>query len=123
MRKFYLCKKCGNVVSLLVEGGGKLICCGDEMEELTPNTVDAALEKHVPYSEVRDGKIVVKVGEEMHPMDEEHYINFVALQHDNTVEIHNFKPGEEPIYVFDYYENATVYAYCNKHGLWKSEIN
>ena len=123
MRKFYLCKKCGNVVSLLVEGGGKLICCGDEMEELTPNTVDAVLEKHVPYSEVRDGKIVVKVGEEMHPMDEEHYINFVALQHDNTVEIHNFKPGEEPIYVFDYYENATVYAYCNKHGLWKSEIN
>ena len=123
MRKFYLCKKCGNVVSLLVEGGGKLICCGDEMEELTPNTVDAVLEKHVPYSEVRDGKIVVKVGEEMHPMDEDHYINFVALQHDNTVEIHNFKPGEEPIYVFDYYENATVYAYCNKHGLWKSEIN
>ena len=101
MRKFYLCKKCGNVVSLLVEGGGKLICCGDEMEELTPNTVDAVLEKHVPYSEVRDGKIVVKVGEEMHPMDEDHYINFVALQHDNTVEIHNFKPGEEPIYVFN----------------------
>lgn len=123
MIKFYLCKKCGNVVSLLVNGGGPLFCCGEKMEELTPNTVDAALEKHVPNCEVNDDKIIVKVGEVMHPMDDDHYINFVALQHDDTVEIHNFKPGDEPVCVFDYYENATVYAYCNKHGLWKSIIN
>ena len=123
MRKFYLCKKCGNVVSVLVNGGGKLVCCDEPMEELTANTVDAALEKHVPNCEVRDHKIVVKVGEVMHPMDEDHYINFVALAYDDTIEIHNFKPGDEPIWVFNYVENSTVYAYCNKHGLWKSEIN
>ena len=123
MRKFYLCKKCGNIVSLLVEGKGTLSCCAEPMEELIANTVDAALEKHVPLYDVRDNKIVVKVGEVMHPMDEDHYINFVALEYGDTINIHNFKPGEEPIYVFDYYENATVYAYCNKHGLWKSEIN
>lgn len=123
MIKFYLCKTCGNVISLLVNGKGTLTCCGKPMEELTVGTVDAALEKHVPNCEVRDNKVVVKVGEVMHPMDEDHYINFVALEHDNTIEIHNFKPNEEPIWTFDYFEHSTVYAYCNKHGLWKSEIN
>lgn len=123
MRKFYLCKKCGNVVTLLVEGRGKLACCGEEMEELKANTVDAKIEKHVPSLDVRDGKVVVKVGEEMHPMDEEHYINFVALEHDNTVLIHKFKPQDEPIWTFEYIENSTVYAYCNKHGLWKADVN
>ena len=123
MRKFYLCKRCGNVVSIIVNGGGPLFCCGEKMVELTPNTVDAALEKHVPNCEVRDNKIIVKVGEVMHPMDEDHYINFVALEYDDTIEIHNFKPGDEPIWIFDYKENAKVYAYCNKHGLWQSDIN
>ena len=123
MRKFYLCKKCGNVVSLLVDGGGSLLCCSEPMEELTVNTLDAALEKHIPHCDVRDGKIVVRVGEVMHPMDNDHYINFLALEHDDTIEIHNFKPNEEPIWTFNYIENSTVYAYCNKHGLWKIEIN
>lgn len=123
MRKFYLCKKCGNVTSLLVNGKGTITCCGEPMELLTPNTVDAALEKHVPYCEVRDNKVVVKVGDVMHPMDEDHYINFVALEYDDTIEIHNFKPGDEPIWVFNYVENSKVYAYCNKHGLWETNIN
>ncbi len=123
MRKFYLCKKCGNVVSLLVNGQGILSCCGEPMEELSANTVDAALEKHVPSYDVRDKKIVVKVGEVMHPMDEDHYINFVALEYDDTIDIHNFKPGDDPFWIFDYQEGATIYAYCNKHGLWKVDIN
>lgn len=123
MVKFYLCKKCGNVVALVVNGKGTLMCCGEPMEELTAGSVDAALEKHVPTAEVRDNKIIVKVGEVLHPMDEDHYINCVALKYDNTVEIHNFKPGDEPIWIFDYKENAKVYAYCNKHGLWQSDIN
>ena len=123
MRKFYLCKKCGNVVSLIVKGGGELVCCGEKMEELTLNTVDAALEKHIPTCEVRDNKVIVKVGELYHPMDEDHYINFVALEYEDSIEIHNFKPGDEPIWIFEYYEGATVYAYCNKHGLWKSSVN
>ena len=123
MRRFYLCKKCGNVVSMIVKGGGSLVCCGEKMEELVPNTVDASAEKHVPQYDVRDDKIVVQVGEIMHPMDEDHYINFVALEYGDTIEIHNFKPGDEPVWFFEYVENSTVYAYCNKHGLWKSEIN
>ena len=123
MRRFYLCKKCGNVVSMSVKGGGSLVCCGEKMEELVPNTVDASAEKHVPQYDVRDDKIVVQVGEIMHPMDEDHYINFVALEYGDTIEIHNFKPGDEPVWVFDYQENATIYEYCNKHGLWKADVN
>ena len=56
-------------------------------------------------------------------MDDEHYINFVALEYDNTIEIHNFKPGEEPVWAFNYVENSKGYAYCNKHGLWETSIN
>lgn len=123
MRKFYICRKCGNVVSKLVDGKGKLVCCGEEMQELTVNTVDAALEKHLPHCEVRDNKLVVKVGEVIHPMDDDHYINFVALEYGDSLEIHNFKPGEKPVCVFNYQEDAVVYAYCNKHGLWKSDVN
>ena len=123
MIKFYLCKKCGNVVALLVNGKGTLTCCGEAMEQLTENTSDAALEKHVPTYDARDGKIVVKVGETLHPMDEEHYINFVALVDGENVEIHNFKPSDEPICTFDYKENSVIYAYCNKHGLWKTSVN
>ncbi len=123
MIEFYLCKKCGNVVALLVNGKGTIMCCGEKMEKLTENTTDAALEKHVPVYDVRDGKIVVKIGENLHPMDENHYINFVALVDDSGVEIHNFKPSDEPICIFNYKENSVIYAYCNKHGLWKTSVN
>lgn len=123
MSKFYLCQKCGNVITTLVNSGISVMCCGEMMEELKPNTTSAATEKHIPTCEVRDNQIVVKVGETLHPMDEEHYINFVALEYDNTIEIHNFKPGDSPICFFGYHENAKVYAYCNKHGLWISEVN
>ncbi len=123
MRKFYVCKKCGNTVSLLVEGKGTLTCCEKPMELLKPSASDAALEKHVPNCEVRDDKIIVKIGEVMHPMDEDHYINFVALEYNGNIQIHNFKPKDDPIWAFDYVENSVVYAYCNKHGLWKTNIN
>lgn len=121
--KIYKCKKCENIVELIEDKKGVLTCCGETMEELIPNTVDAAAEKHVPYTVIEEDDVLyVKVGEVDHPMTEEHYITWVAAVYDDSVLKYNFKPGEVPEAVFDYEEGMVVYAYCNLHGLWKKEL-
>lgn len=121
--KIYKCKKCENIVELIEDKKGVLTCCGETMEELIPNTVDAAAEKHVPYTVIEEDDVLyVKVGEVDHPMTEDHYITWVAAVYDDSVLKYNFKPGEVPEAVFDYEEGMVVYAYCNLHGLWKKEL-
>ena len=90
---------------------------------LEANTVDAATEKHVPSVDLqRDGHIIhVQVGEVEHPMEEKHYIEWVALEADDRLEIHHLKPGQTPVTFFaGGVKSGTVYAYCNPHGLWKA---
>ena len=121
--KIYKCKKCENIVELIEDKKGVLTCCGETMEELIPNTVDAAAEKHVPYTVIEEDDVLyVKVGEVDHPMTEDHYITWVAAVYNDSVLKYNFKPGEVPEAVFDYEEGMVVYAYCNLHGLWKKEL-
>ena len=123
MMKVFKCNKCGNIVELIEDGKGVLTCCGEAMEELVPNTVDAAAEKHVPYTAIEEDDVLyVKVGEVDHPMTEDHYITWVAAVYDDSVLKYTFKPGEVPEAVFDYEEGMVVYAYCNLHGLWKKEL-
>ena len=121
--KFFKCPTCGEVVYQVAEGSCTPSCCGKPMKELTANTTDAATEKHVPALSVEGTKLVVKVGEVAHPMLDEHYINFVALERaDGSVTVKYLKPGEAPEVTFcKPSENATVYEYCNLHGLWKAE--
>jgi superoxide reductase len=78
-RKVYKCSVCGNIVELLHDGGGELVCCGQPMEQLVENTVDAAKEKHVPVIEKADGGVKVKVGAVPHPMEEKHYIQWIEI--------------------------------------------
>lgn len=120
--KFYICPICGNVVYIMNGDINKVKCCGQPMQELIPNTVDASEEKHIPMCIIKDDKVEVKVGEVMHPMDADHYIMWVAISKDNTIEIHKFNPNEEASHIFNYTEHSTVYSYCNKHGLWKKEL-
>lgn len=92
---------------------------------LEPNTVDAATEKHVPAVDLqRDGHIIhVQVGEVEHPMEEAHYIEWVALEADDRLEIHHLKPGQTPVTFFaGGVKSGTVYAYCNLHGLWSAKF-
>ena len=116
------CLECGALVEVLhpcsCDDCG-ISCCGSEMVEVKANSVDAAVEKHVPTYEVVDHNLVVRVN---HVMEEEHYIEWVALFSNGTLERISLKPGEEAICTFSNKSSGTLYAYCNKHGLWKNEI-
>jgi len=116
----YKCNKCGNIIEVLVGGVGELVCCGEPMELLTENTVDAAKEKHVPIIEKIDGGYKVKVGSTPHPMEEKHYIEWIELLADDRSYIAFLKPGMAPEATFKV-DAATVSAreHCNLHGLWR----
>ena len=120
--RFYRCPICGNVIGLIDGNGERLMCCGKQMERMTANSVDAATEKHVPVYE-RDGEeLIVRVGDVNHPMDENHYIMWVALvSKDKTTRI-RLHPGDKPEVRFKYEKDSTIYAYCNLHGLWKNSV-
>lgn len=119
---FYRCEICGNMVGLMKKGGGQLVCCGKPMTELKANTTEASTEKHIPVAARKDGKIYVEVGSVLHPMTQEHYIEWIAIVSENGTERISLSPSDEPKAVFCDKENAEVYAYCNLHGLWKSEV-
>ncbi len=123
--KFYVCKHCKNLVTLLHESGVPMMCCGEKMTELVPGTSDGAFEKHVPAVSVDGNTVTVKVGEVEHPMLENHYIQWVVLETKNGAQIHYLKPGEKPEAVFALAEGdeaIAAYEYCNLHGLWKKEL-
>ena len=116
--KFGKNKKTGEVV--IFTSGNSM----DEsvFEEITANTVDAALEKHVPVYEIDDDLMTVSVGEIDHPMDDNHYIMWIAVMYEDDLEMIKLKPGDEPRATFKYIKGAEIYAYCNLHGLWKKEV-
>lgn len=119
---FYRCEVCGNIVAIVKEGGGTLTCCDQEMTLLKANTTDGALEKHVPVVIKEDGKIKVSVGAVIHPSLPEHYIEWIALVTDDSVQLTYLQPGMVPKAEFPEVESGTVYEYCNLHGLWKTEF-
>jgi superoxide reductase len=122
--KFYICKHCGNVVTFIHESGAPLSCCGESMTQIVPNTVDAAVEKHIPVATVEGSMITVVIGSVEHPMVPEHFIQWISLVTDKGTQLKYLAPGEKPEVVFTVNgeEPIAVYEYCNLHGLWKKEI-
>lgn len=121
--KFYKCSHCGNVIEKVVDSGVPVVCCGQKMEELIPNTVDASGEKHVPVvTWLDEHRIKVEVGSVHHPMLPEHHIAFVYVETENGGIRVNLKdtPVAE-VYVGDA-KPVAVYEYCNLHGLWKTDL-
>jgi superoxide reductase len=117
----YKCEACGNIVEVLTGGGGELVCCGEAMKLMTENTVDAAVEKHVPVVAAVEGGFKISVGDVAHPMDGDHYIEWVEIVA-NGKSYHQFlNPGDAPEAVFCVSaESVSARAYCNLHGLWKA---
>ena len=116
----YKCEVCGNIVEVLHGGAGELVCCGQPMQRLVENTVDAAKEKHVPVVEKVEGGVKVKVGDVAHPMEEKHYIEWVEIIADGKAYRQFLNPGEAPEATFNVEAGQiTAREYCNLHGLWK----
>lgn len=124
-KSIYKCEVCGNLIESLWNGKPPVFCCGKPMQELVPDTVDAAKEKHVPVI-IKDGnKVTVKVGEVPHPMTKEHYILFVELLVGDKVLRHDFKEGDTVAEAVFLVEDAgaplAAREFCNLHGLWASK--
>ena len=116
------CKKCGAMVRVIEDctcDNCGIRCCGEEMEKLIPNSVDAAIEKHVPTYERVEDEIYVKVN---HVMEKEHFIEWVALVSEDKECFKVLYPEQDAECRFKYIPGSTIYAYCNKHGLWKKEV-
>lgn len=118
--QIYKCEKCGNIVEMLHEGVGKMMCCGEPMKLYQENTVDAAKEKHVPVVEKTANGFKVKVGSMAHPMEAKHYIEWIQIIADGQAYRLFLKPGGVPEATFCIdAKQVTAREYCNLHGLWK----
>lgn len=123
--KFFRCAHCKNIIVKVEDKGVPVVCCGEKMAELVPNTSDGAGEKHVPVVAVEGGKVTVKVGEVAHPMLEEHHIAWIVLETNKGFQIKYLDHTGAPEAVFALAEGESAvaaYEYCNLHGLWKKEI-
>ena len=116
----YKCDVCGNIVEVLHEAQGELVCCGEPMKLLVEGAVDAAREKHVPVIEKSADGVTVKVGSAPHPMEEKHYIEWIEIIADGKAYRQFLKPGAAPEATFKIEaQGVTAREYCNIHGLWK----
>ena len=122
--RFFVCKHCGNFVGFIENKGPALVCCGEKMEGLVPNTTEASGEKHLPEVSVCGDRVDVKVGSVAHPMEEAHHITFIYLETEYGGQKKALKPGQEPKHSFCLTDDKPVaaYEYCNLHGLWKTEV-
>lgn len=122
-RKFFICKHCGNIVGMVFDAKVPMMCCGEKMTELVPNTTDAAQEKHVPVISVDGNMVTVKIGSAPHPMTEAHLITWVYLETEKGGQRKVLHTGEAPEVKFALVDDKPLaaYAYCNLHGLWMAK--
>lgn len=116
------CLKCGALVKVLNDckcDNCGIKCCGEVMHEIKANNSDGAVEKHKPTYTINNDKLIVNVA---HVMDEDHYIEWICLLTDEKEEYIYLKPNDNSVVEFAKVDKGTIYSYCNKHGLWKTEI-
>ncbi|MBQ8747132.1 MAG: desulfoferrodoxin [Clostridia bacterium] len=122
--KFYICEHCGNLIGMIHNVGVPMKCCGQNMKMLEPGVVEASHEKHIPVVTVEGNTVKVEIGSVAHPMTEEHSIEWVYLQTCRGGQRKTLKPGDAPVVTFALADETpcAVYAYCNLHGLWKTDL-
>ena len=122
LNQIYRCNICGNIVEIIHIGAGQLVCCGEPMELLEEKIIEEGKEKHVPVIEKRGSELIIRVGKIPHPMEENHYIEWIEVLCDKGCFKKILKPGDKPEALFNIdCDNYIVRIYCNIHGLWKSK--
>ena len=124
--KFYYCRHCGKIISIVKDSVVKTICCSEEMLELLPGTTDGVSEKHIPIIKISGNTVSVTVGSKLHPSETAHYIEWILLQTDKGIQQKWLKPGNSPSVDFAVMTGERVqaaYEYCNIHKLWKSQCH
>jgi len=123
-QKFFICNVCGNLIGFVKNKGTPLMCCGKAMTYVAPNTVEASVEKHLPAAAMTKDGLKVDVGSVLHPMTQEHHITFVYVQTKNGGQCKYLNINDTPSAIFNFFNDKpiAVYAYCNLHGLWKTDI-
>lgn len=122
-QKFYICSHCGNIIAFVRDKGVPVMCCGQKMTEIVAGSTDAAVEKHVPVISQEGNIVTISVGSTLHPMLEQHYIEWISLETNLGNQRKVLQPTAEPKAQFALLEGeqvVTAYAYCNLHGLWKA---
>lgn len=124
---FKRCNKCGQIIGIINETGVPIICCGEEMETISPCTLEKELgEKHIPTYTKKDNKVIVKVGSLPHPSTSAHYISWIALSTNKGNQRKILAPGDAPtvtFYLDKDEEVLQIYAYCNIHSLWLNDVS
>lgn len=123
-QQFFICNHCKNLATMIKYSGVNMVCCGEKMQRLEANTVEASNEKHIPEVTVQDNTVIVKVGSIEHPMLEEHHIPWIYLQTQKGGQFKYLSIGQSPEVSFELTNDQSVaaFAYCNLHGLWKQNI-
>ncbi len=121
MAKVLKCDDCGSIVKVLVEGDDKV--CSDHMFEFPVQTDGEKAPKHKPVVEIDGNNVTVKVGEAAHPMDDDHYIQFILIKVGAERYVKDLKPGDvaEATFTVNSTDGLKAFAFCNLHGLWSSE--
>ncbi len=118
----YKCEICGNIVEILHQAGGELVCCGQPMTLMTERLEDQGYEKHLPVIERDNKNVKVKIGSVPHPMEENHYIEWVEVVGNSTILRKHLNPGDKPEATFEYTEKMEkAREYCSVHGLWSQK--
>ena len=122
--KFYICEHCGNIIGMIHNSGVPMMCCGQKMTKLEAGVVEASHEKHIPVVTVEGNTVRVNVGSVTHPMSEEHHIAWIYLQTNRGGQRKCLDVNSSPVVTFALADEkpVAVYAYCNLHGLWKTDI-
>jgi superoxide reductase len=122
--KFYICEHCGNIIGMIHNSGVPMMCCGQKMTKLEAGVVEASHEKHIPVVTVEGNTVRVNVGSVTHPMSEEHHIAWIYLQTNRGGQRKCLDVTGAPEVTFALADETpvAVYAYCNLHGLWKTDL-
>ena len=121
-QKFLICKHCGNIAAMIRDQGVPIYCCSEKMQELIPGAAEGSGEKHIPEYRKEGNTVHVSVGEVAHPMTREHYIEWICLETEHGIQYAHLQPEDKPRAKFSVCagdEVRTVYAFCNKHDLWR----